>query len=242
MTVPTPHIAAEAGEVADAVLLPGDPLRAQAIAERFLDGARCYNRVRNMLGFTGTYRGRRVSVQGGGMGMPSNAIYATELLRFYGVTTLVRVGSCGALQERMSLRDLVVATAAHTDSAMNRRALRGIDFAPAADFDLVATAVRLGRERGLTTHVGTILSSDAFYDSDPGLTPELIRHGVLAIEMEAAALYRIAMAEGARALVVAAVSDHITRAEALPAADRETGFMDVAQVALDTVVEAAPTP
>jgi purine-nucleoside phosphorylase len=231
-----------AGEIADAVLLPGDPLRAQAIADRFLDDARCYNRVRNMLGFTGTYRGRRVSVQGGGMGMPSNAIYATELMRFYGVTALVRVGSCGALQERMRLRDLVVATAAHTDSAMNRRRLRGIDFAPAADFDLVAAAVRLGRERGLPTHVGTILSSDSFYDSDPDLTPELIRHGVLAIEMEAAALYRIAMAEGGRALVVAAVSDHITRGESLPSSDRETGFMDVAQVALDTVVEAAPAP
>jgi purine-nucleoside phosphorylase len=242
MTPPTPHIEARAGEIADAVLLPGDPLRAQAIAERFLADARCYNRVRNMLGFTGTYRGRRVSVQGGGMGMPSNAIYATELMRFYGVTTLVRVGSCGALQDRIGLRDLVVATAAHTDSAMNRRRLRGIDFAPAADFDLVATAVRLGRDRGLPTHVGTILSSDSFYDSDPELGPELIRHGVLAIEMEAAALYRIAMAEAGRALCVAAVSDHIVRGESLPSADRETGFMDVAAIALDTVVEAVPAP
>jgi purine-nucleoside phosphorylase len=242
MTPPTAHIEARPGEIADAVLLPGDPLRAQAIADRFLADARCYNRVRNMLGFTGTYRGRRVSVQGGGMGMPSNAIYATELMRFYGVTTLVRVGSCGALQDRMGLRDLVVATAAHTDSAMNRRRLRGIDFAPAADFDLVATAVRLGRERGLPTHVGTILSSDSFYDSDPELVPELIRHGVLAIEMEAAALYRIAMAEGGRALCVAAVSDHIPRGEELPSSDRETGFMDVAEVALDTVIEAAPSP
>jgi purine-nucleoside phosphorylase len=174
--------------------------------------------------------------------MPSNAIYATELMRFYGVTTLVRVGSCGALQDRVGLRDLVVATAAHTDSAMNRRRLRGIDFAPAADFDLVATAVRLARERGLATHVGTILSSDSFYDSDPELVPELIRHGVLAIEMEAAVLYRIAMAEGGRALCVAAVSDHIPRGEELPSSDRETGFMDVAEIALDTVVEAAPPP
>jgi purine-nucleoside phosphorylase len=240
MTPPTAHIEAQPGEIADAVLLPGDPLRAQAIAERFLDGARCYNRVRNMLGFTGTYRGRRVSVQGGGMGMPSNAIYATELLRFYGVTTLVRVGSCGALLDRISLRDVVVATAAHTDSAMNRRALRGIDFAPAADFDLVAAAVRLGRERGLPTHVGTILSSDAFYDSDPELLPELVRHGVLAIEMEAAVLYRIAMAHGARALCVAAVSDHIGRGEEISSAERETGCMAVAEIALDAVVDTVP--
>jgi purine-nucleoside phosphorylase len=242
MTPPTAHIEAQPGEIADAVLLPGDPLRAQAIADRFLDGARCYNRVRNMLGFTGTYRDRRISVQGGGMGMPSTAIYATELMRFYGVRTLVRVGSCGALQDEVALRDVVVATAAHTDSAMNRRQLRAIDFAPAADFDLVATAVRLCRDAGLPTHVGTIMSSDNFYDSDPEVTDVLIRHGVLAVEMEASVLYRIAMAHGGRALCVAAVSDHIVRKEEISSAERESGFMALAEIALDTVVEAVPGP
>jgi purine-nucleoside phosphorylase len=242
MTPPTAHIEAEAGEIADAVLLPGDPRRAEAIADRFLEDVHCYNRVRNMLGFTGSYRGRRVSVQGGGMGMPSTAIYATELMRFYGVTTLVRVGSCGALQDRIALRDLVVAIAAHTDSAMNRRQLRGIDFAPAADFDLVAAAVLLARERGLPTHVGTILSSDSFYDSDPEVTDALIRHGVLAVEMEAAVLYRIAMAHGGRALCLAAVSDHIVRGEDLTSAERETGFVTLAELALDTVLDAVPPP
>jgi purine-nucleoside phosphorylase len=242
MAPPTAHIEAEAGEVADAVLLPGDPLRAQAIADRFLDDARCYNRVRNMLGFTGTYRGRRVSVQGGGMGMPSTAIYATELMRFYGVTTLVRVGSCGALQDRVALRDVVVATAAHTDSAMNRRQVEGIDFAPAADFALVEAAVRLARERHMPTHVGTILSSDSFYDGDPAVTEALTRHGVLAVEMEAAVLYRIAMAHAGRALCLAAVSDHIVRGEEISSAERETGLAALAELALDTVVDAVPPP
>jgi purine-nucleoside phosphorylase len=237
VTPPTAHIEAHAGEVADAVLLPGDPLRAKAIAERYLADARCYNRVRNMLGFTGTYRGRRVSVQGSGMGMPSLAIYATELMRFYGVRTAIRVGSCGAMQDHVGLRDLVVATAAHTDSAMNRRQFRGIDFAPAADVDLVVTAARLGRERGLPTHVGTILSSDSFYDADDEVTQALVRHGVLAVEMESAVLYRIAMAHRARAVCVGMVSDHLLRHEEVSSTERETGFMAMAEIALDTIVE-----
>jgi purine-nucleoside phosphorylase len=239
MSPPTPHLEAQAGDIADAVLLPGDPLRAQAIADRFLADARCYNRVRNMLGFTGTYKGRRVSVQGTGMGMPSTAIYATELLRFYGVRTALRVGSCGAMQPHVGLRDLVVATAAHTDSAMNRRHFGGIDFAPAADVDLVVTAARLGRERGIPTHVGTILSSDAFYDADSAVTEALTRHGVLAVEMESAVLFRIAMAHGARAGCIATVSDHLLRHEEVSSAERESGFVAMAEIALDTLVEVA---
>jgi len=237
MTTPTPHIEAQADEVADAVLLPGDPLRAKAIAERFLDDVHCYNRVRNMLGFTGTYRGRRISVQGTGMGMPSLAIYVTELLRFYGVRTAIRVGSCGAMQPDVAVRDLVVATAAHTDSAMNRPIFGGIDFAPAADVDLVVTASRLARERGIPTHVGTILSTDAFYDADAASRDALVRHGVLAVEMESAALFRIAMAHRARAGCVASVSDHLLRDEHVSSAERETGFTAMAEIALDTVVE-----
>jgi purine-nucleoside phosphorylase len=237
MPPPTAHIEAQAGDVADAVLLPGDPLRAKAIAERYLEDASCYNRVRNMLGFTGTYRGRRISVQGTGMGMPSIAIYATELMRFYGVRTAIRVGSCGAMQDHVGLRDIVVATAAHTDSAMNRIHFRGIDFAPAADVHLVTTAARLASERGLRTHVGTILSSDNFYDPDEEVGQALVRHGVLAVEMESAVLYRIAMAHRARALCVASVSDHLLRHEEVSATERETGFMAMAEIALDTVLE-----
>jgi purine-nucleoside phosphorylase len=203
----------------------------------------CYNRVRNMLGFTGTYRGRRVSVQGTGMGLPSTAIYATELMRYHGVRTAIRVGSCGAMQPDVALRDMVVATAAHTDSAMNRRIFGGIDFAPAADVDLVVTAARLGRERGIPTHVGTILSTDAFYDPDDAVTEALTRHGVLAVEMESAVLFRIAMAHRARAGCIATVSDHLLRHEEVTAAERETGFLAMAEVALDTVVEiGAPEP
>lgn len=235
MTTPTPHNEARAGDIAEAVLLPGDPRRAAAIAERFLDDVRCYNQVRNMLGFTGTYNDRRVSVQGTGMGMPSIAIYATELFRFYGVTTAIRVGSCGALQEAVSLRDLVIAQAAHTDSAMVRRWFKDIDFAPAADFGLAVAAWQLAQERGLPAHVGTILSSDTFYDSDPEVTEALVRHGVLAIEMEAAALYTIAAAHGARALCISAVSDHIPRGEATTPAERETGFLAMAELALDVI-------
>jgi purine-nucleoside phosphorylase len=236
MTAPTPHNEAKPGDIAEAVLLPGDPRRAAAIAERFLDDAACYNQVRNMLGFTGTYRGHRVSVQGTGMGMPSIAIYATELFRFYDVRTAIRVGSCGALQESVGLRDLVVAVAAHTDSAMVERRFKGITYAPAADFGLAVEAWRLARERGLTVHAGTILSSDTFYDGDPDVTEALIRHGVLAVEMEAAALYTIAAAHGARALCVSAVSDHIPRGEAIGSAERETGFLAMAELALDVAV------
>jgi purine-nucleoside phosphorylase len=242
MSAPTPHNEAKPGDIADAVLLPGDPKRAAAIAERFLDDAQCYNEVRNMLGFTGTYRGRRISVQGTGMGMPSIAIYATELFRFYGVTTAIRVGSCGALNDAVALRDLVIALAAHTDSAMIERRFKGITYAPAADFGLAVEAWRLARERGITAHVGTILSTDTFYDSDPEVIDALTRHGVLAVEMESAGLYTIAAAHRARALCVSTVSDHIPRGEAISSGERETGFFAMAELALDVAVEAAEPP
>jgi len=237
MTAPTPHNEAKPGDIADAVLLPGDPRRAAAIADRFLEDAHCYNEVRNMMGFTGTYRGRRISVQGTGMGMPSIGIYSTELFRFYGVTTAIRVGSCGALHDDVDLRDLVIALAAHTDSAMVSRRFKGITYAPTADFGLAVEAWRLARERGMTAHVGTMLSTDTFYDSDPEVIEALRRHGVLAVEMEAAALYTIAAAHRARALCVSAVSDHIPRGEAISSGERETGFFSMAELALDVIVE-----
>lgn len=240
MTAPTPHLEAQPGDIADAVLLPGDPRRAKAIAERFLTDAVLHNEVRGMLGYTGTYRGRRVSVQGTGMGIPSISIYTTELFRFYGVRTAIRVGSCGAYQDHVQLRDLIIAMAAHTDSAINRRRFHGIDYAPTASFDLVSASHRLAVERGLPVHVGTIMSSDSFYDGDPATLAALVAHGVLATEMEASALYTIAAAHGGRALCLATVSDHIARHEMTTAAERETGFLAMAEVALETVLATDP--
>ena len=240
MNLPTPHLEARAGEIADAVLLPGDPLRAQFIAEHLLEGAVCYNRVRNALGYTGSWKGRRVSVQGTGMGMPSIAIYATELFRFHGARAAIRVGSCGSIQPDVGLRDIVVALSAHTNSAMNQRRFRGVDFAPTAAFDLVAAAVRLAGERGLTAHVGTIFSSDAFYDDDPAVFDLLAAHGALAVEMEAAALYTIAAAHGARALCLTTVSDHIPSGARVSSEERQTGFVAMAELALDVVLATDP--
>ena len=238
--VPTPHLEAAAGEIADAVLLPGDPLRAQVIADRFLGDARCYNRVRNMLGFTGTYRDRRVSVQGTGMGMPSMSIYATELMRFYGVRTAIRVGSCGSLREDVGLRDLVLASAAHTDSGMNRQRFPGIDFAPTASFELLREASRLASERGLRAHVGPVLTADSFYDFDRETAEKLARFGTLAIEMETAALYTIAAGEGGLAFCIATVSDHLPTGESVPSEEREAGFMAMAELALETLLAVEP--
>ena len=236
MTTPTPHIEAAAGEIAEVVLLPGDPLRAKMIAENFLDRAVCYNTVRNMLGYTGTYKGMRVSVQGTGMGMPSMSIYLTELLRFYGVKTAIRVGSCGALLESVKLRDVVIALSAHTTSGMNRRFFGGIDYAPTANFDLVSAAHRIAAEQGLRSHIGSILSSDAFYDDDVATFELLAKHGTLAVEMEAAALYTIAAREGARALCVATVSDHLKSHEVMTSEERQLGFSNMVTLALETAL------
>lgn len=236
MPIPTPHLEAAEGDIADAVLLPGDPRRAEVIADRLLDDARCYNRVRGALGFTGTYRGRRVSVQGTGMGMPSIAIYATELLRFHGVRTAIRVGSCGGISEQVRLRDLVIASAAHTTSAMNARRFPGVSYAPAADFTLLALAAGIAAERGLPAHVGTILTSDAFYDDDPETWRSVARFGALGVEMEAAALYTIAAGEAARALCITTVSDHLITGEETTSDEREQGFMAMCELALETIL------
>ncbi len=237
-SIPTPHIQAGAGEVADAILLPGDPLRAQLIADTFFENPQCFNRVRSMLGFTGTYKGRRVSVMGTGMGMPSISIYATELLRFYGVRTAIRVGSAGGLQESVKLRDIVIAMSAHTNSAMVSRAFDGISYAPTGDFGLLAASARLAAERGITAHVGPIFTSDSFYDDDPTMFTRLAAHGTLAVEMEAAALYTIAAREGAKALTMATVSDHLLTHEAMSSEERQVGFMSMAELALDTIIAA----
>jgi purine-nucleoside phosphorylase len=230
------HIGAERGQIAERVLMPGDPLRAKWIAETFLTDATCYSTVRNMFGFTGTYRGVPVSVQGSGMGIPSISIYAHELINDYGVTTLVRVGSCGALADSLQLRDVIAAIGASTDSAINRQRFDGmIDYAPVADFGLLRGAVDAAARRDLDVKVGQVLSADVFYTDRPDLPERLAGYGVLAVEMEAAALYTLAAKFDARALALLTVSDHIVRGEALPAADRERSFSQMVEIALDTV-------
>jgi len=212
--------------------MPGDPLRAKWIAETFLDDARCYSEVRGMLGYTGTWRGRAVSVQGSGMGQPSTAIYVTELFSEYGVRSIVRVGSCGALTERLALRDIVVASGACTDSSMNRITFEGLDYAPVADFGLLRGAVEAAERRGTDVHVGLIFSGDSYYASRPELTRRMADHGVLAIEMEASALYTLAARHGGQALAICTVSDHVVTGEATTFTEREQTFGEMVEIAL----------
>jgi purine-nucleoside phosphorylase len=227
------HIAAEPGQIAPRVLMPGDPLRAQWIAETFLQDAVCYSRVRNMLGFTGRYRGEPVSVQGSGMGQPSMSIYASELFNEYAVQQVVRVGSCGALADSLQLRDLVLALAASTDSAANRLRFHGLDYAACADYALLSAAHERAVAKGLEPAVGQVLSSDSFYNPRPELTDLLAEHGVLAVEMEANALYTLAAAFGRRALAICTVSDHIRTGAQTSADERERTFAQMVEVALD---------
>ncbi|MCW2637782.1 MAG: deoD [Dactylosporangium sp.] len=230
------HIGAKPGEIAERVLLPGDPLRAKWISEHFLNDAKCYSTVRNMFGFTGTYRGVSVSVQGTGMGMPSASIYAHELVNEYGVKTLIRVGSCGALSEDLGLRDVVAAIGSSTDSAMNRQRFDGlIDYAPVADFWLLRTAVDVAAGRGVEMAVGPVLAADAFYTDRPDLYDRLADYGVLAVEMESAALYTIAARHKVRALTILTVSDHIRTGEKTSAEEREQTFSQMVEIALDTI-------
>jgi purine-nucleoside phosphorylase len=229
------HIEAKQGEIADKILLPGDPLRAQYIAEMFLEGATCYNRVRGMLGFTGTYKGHRISVQGTGMGVPSISIYVNELIQSYGVQTLIRVGTCGAIQKDVNVRDVILAMSASTDSNMNRLTFRGRDYAPTAHFDLLRTAYEVGVEKGLELKVGNVFTADMFYNDQPDWET-WARYGVLAVEMETAALYTLAAKFGRKALSVLTVSDHILTGEETTAQERQTTFNDMIEVALETAI------
>jgi len=227
------HIGAKPGEIAETVLMPGDPYRAKWAAETFLEDAVCINQVRGMLGFTGTWRGNRVTIQGSGMGMPSLSIYANELIRDYGARTLIRVGSAGAMLDRIRVRDVVIAMTASTLSTPSRGIFREVNFAPCADFGLLRRAVAAAEARGTPCHVGGIYSSDVFYDERPDLTEAMARHGVLAVEMEAAELYTVAARHGVRALAALTISDHLLTHEALPAQDRERSFGDMIEIALD---------
>jgi purine-nucleoside phosphorylase len=227
------HIAAAAGEVAPHVLMPGDPMRARWIADTFLDDAHCYSEVRGMYGFTGTWNGHPVSVQGSGMGQPSMSIYANELFSEYDVQQVVRVGSCGALTEKLALRDVVIAPAACTDSSMNRLRFHGLDYAPVADFGLLRAAVEAAEARpDVNALVGLIFSGDTFYNPREELMEPMVRHGVIAVEMEASALYTLAASYGRKALAICTVSDHILTGEAASAQDRQESFSAMVDIAL----------
>ncbi|MBP2097820.1 purine-nucleoside phosphorylase [Enterococcus rivorum] len=232
------HIEAKQGEIADKILLPGDPLRAKYIAETFLENPTCYNNVRGMLGYTGTYKGERVSVQGTGMGMPSASIYAHELINSYGVKKLIRVGTCGSISEKVTVRDLVIAQAAATPSSMIRNDFPKYDFPQIATFDLLLKSYEIAKEKGFTTHVGNVLSDDVFYkDSDSMETVfKLGKLGVLAIEMEAAALYYLAAKFDVEALAIMTVSDSLVTGEETTAEERQTTFNDMIEVGLETAI------
>lgn len=231
------HIAAEKGQIAPRVLFPGDPLRAKWIAETYLSDVILYNEVRNMYGFTGTYKGERVSVQGSGMGQPSASIYANELFAEYDVQTLIRVGTCGALTEKVKLRDVIVAMSASTDSQMNRLRFHGIDYAPTADYQLLRAAVDNAEAAGLNVHVGQVFSGDLFYNDRPDLVARTAEYGVLGIEMEASALYTLAAKFGRRALGIMTVSDHLITKEETTAEERQTTFSEMITIALDAAIE-----
>ncbi|AVW92062.1 purine-nucleoside phosphorylase [Celeribacter baekdonensis] len=231
--MPTPHIAAKPGEIAETVLMPGDPYRAKWAAENFLDDAVLVNEVRGMLGFTGTYKGNRVTIHGSGMGMPSLSIYANELITEYGAKTLIRIGSCGAMQHHIKVRDVVIAMTATTLSTPSRGIFKELNFAPCADYGLLEAAVAAARTKDTGVHVGGIYSSDVFYDERPDLTEIMVRHGILGVEMEAAELYNLAARHGVRALGIMTVSDHLLTHEALPSKDRERSFGDMVEIALE---------
>ncbi|MBR3622926.1 MAG: purine-nucleoside phosphorylase [Selenomonadaceae bacterium] len=233
----TPHIAAKNGEIAERILLPGDPLRAKFIAENFLEDAKLYTDIRNILGYTGKYKGVPVSVQGTGMGMPSISIYAHELIKEYGVKKLIRVGTCGGMHKDVKLRDMLIAEAASTDSSMIKNIFGGsINFAPIADFALLEKAVATARKLNLPVKVGNVISVDRFYDEEIN-NDKLIKYGILAVEMETAALYTIAAEFHVNALAIFTVSDHLLTKEACTPEERQTTFNDMVKIALETIVE-----
>ncbi|MBZ9612875.1 purine-nucleoside phosphorylase [Rheinheimera maricola] len=228
----TPHINAPEGAFAATVLMPGDPLRAKHIAETFLTDAVCVNTVRNMFGYTGTYKGKPVSVLGSGMGIPSMSLYATELAKFYGVKNIIRIGSCGGLPLDVKVRDVVIGMGASTDSNVNRNRLAGMDFAAMASFELLEKAVAAARAKNINVKVGNVFTSDLFYNPSETLFDTLEKYGVLAVEMEAAGLYGVAAEYGINALAIFTVSDHIRTGEALSAELRQNSFNEMVEVAL----------
>lgn len=230
------HIGAKEGQIAETILLPGDPLRAKFIAETFLENPVCYNEVRGMLGYTGTYKGKRISVQGTGMGVPSISIYVNELIRDYGVKNLIRVGTAGGMQEDIKVRDLVLAMSSHTDSAINKVRFNGLDFAPTASFKLLKTAYDTAVEKGYDPKVGSVFTADSFYNDNPEAWKHWAKFGTLAVEMETAALYTLAAKYGVNALTILTISDHLITAEETTSEERQTTFTKMMEVALDAAI------
>ena len=231
----TPHIEADPKDIAPLVLLPGDPLRAKFIAQTYLDDVKLVTQVRNMLGYTGSFNSKRVSVLSSGMGMPSMAIYATELVRAFKVKKILRVGSCGSIDDELNIGQIVATMGASTDSNMNRARFGGFDFAATADFDMLTDWVRCAELMGADIRVGNVLTSDTFYHSSNDIYDLCRRLGILAVEMEAAALYRVAAEHRISALAVMTVSDHILKQEAMSPADRETTFKSMAEISLKSI-------
>ena len=232
----TPHINAEDGAFAETILLPGDPLRAKYIAETFMDDVKQVTDVRNMFGFTGTYKGKPVSVMGTGMGIPSCSIYATELITEYGVKNLIRVGSCGAVSTEIKLLDVIIGMGASTDSKVNRIRFNGHDFAAIASYELLRKAVESANAHGIHARVGNIFSADLFYSPEENAFDLMEKYNILGVEMEAAGLYGVAAEYGANALCILTVSDQIRTGEKATAEERQTSFNDMLQIALDSVV------
>ncbi|RYV03281.1 purine-nucleoside phosphorylase [Shewanella sp. OPT22] len=232
----TPHINAVDGAFAETVLFPGDPLRAKYIAETFLENVEQVTDVRNMLGFTGTYKGTRVSVMGSGMGIPSCSIYATELVKDYGVKNLIRVGSCGAISLDVKVRDVIIGMGACTDSQVNRLRFGGQDFAAIADYGLLSAVVKAADEKNIKHRVGNVFSADLFYTPQPEMFDTMEKMGILGVEMEAAGLYGVAAEYGANALCVVTVSDHIRTGEATSSDERQSTFNEMLEMTLEAVV------
>lgn len=238
-SIPTPHIEATSpDQIANTVLMPGDPLRAKFIAEKYLTDVTQFNQVRGMLGYTGYYKGKRVSVMGSGMGIPSAMIYYYELFNFYEVNTIIRIGTSGAMQPHIKVRDVVVATAACTDSGINDGKFGNYSFCPTPDFDLMMAAYTKAEEMGITTHFGTVVSGDQFYgDPDPEVNKKLTQYGVLAGEMESAGLYTVARRLGKRSLGMFTISDSALSGEAESSQEREQGYTDMMELALEIAPE-----
>ena len=227
------HIEAKEGEIASTVLLPGDPLRAKYIAENFLTAANCYNEVRGMYGYTGTYKGKRVSIQGTGMGIPSISIYLNELITNYQAKNLIRIGSCGSMQPNIKIRDVILAMSASTDSYINKIRFNGMDYASTANFNLLIKAYDIAMEKGISVKVGSVLTTDSFYHDDPNSWKHWADYGVLAVEMETAALYTLAAKFKVNALSVLTVSDSLVTREETTSEERQKTFNQMVEVALE---------
>lgn len=232
----TPHIEAKQGDFAETVLMPGDPLRAKFIAENFLENAKCVTQVRNMFGYTGTYKGKPISVMGSGMGIPSISIYATELYKDYGVENIIRIGSCGAVRDDIKVRDIVIGMAASTDSMVNRQRFNHCDYAATADFSLLQKVVNTADKMGQNVRVGNIFTADLFYTPQPEMFAVMEKYGVLAVEMEAAGLYGVAAEYGKKALTVLTVSDHIKTGEQTTAEERQNTFKEMMELTLESIL------